>query len=139
MTKRKSTDPVYKRALFVLGVDDVLPLVPTEPLPKDDPRRKHDFGGYVVNVNSVRLRTFALHGITCVKCGARGTSFYVERHWRATGPYHLSLYAIDPVHGEILMTHDHIVPRCKGGADHTSNTQTMCARCNSEKSKGEQP
>jgi len=44
---------------------------------------------------------------------------------------------VDAQGREVLMTHDHIVPRSKGGKNHISNVQTMCAPCNSKKGNGD--
>jgi 5-methylcytosine-specific restriction endonuclease McrA len=94
-----------------------------------------NFGDYEVKVSSLRLRTFKEHGLKCACCGLEASFFAIERarsDKKATRP-HLNLYAINENGDEVLMTHDHIHPRSKGGANLLSNTQTMCKKCNHKK------
>lgn len=47
--------------------------------------------------------------------------------------YHFNLYALKENGHEVLMTKDHIIPKCKGGGLSLSNLQTMCHKCNQKK------
>ncbi|ACV50164.1 putative HNH endonuclease [Delftia phage PhiW-14] len=80
---------------------------------------------------SVRMRTFYEHGVVCEGCGRVGQFFAVERPLNSTDhrQWHLNLYDAEGM----LMTHDHVIPRSKGGKDNTDNTQTMCYECNQRK------
>jgi hypothetical protein len=90
--------------------------------------------GKLVKSSSLRLRCFKENGITCKVCGRTGEFFAVEKHIKSVNDsHHLNLYAVDPDGVEVLITHDHIVPLSRGGADSFHNTQTMCAPCNLEK------
>lgn len=104
----------------------------------------------MAHVTGLRLATFKKKGLTCVKCGVKGAYFALERSAvrtlsgeisavRGSLPYHLNLYALGAGGEEILMTHDHTIPKVAGGVNNLSNTQTMCSPCNSEKSQGEDP
>jgi len=84
-----------------------------------------------VRVTSLRLLCFKLHGIKCVKCGIEG-KFFAKEKTKKDVSYHLNLYAVRE-NEEILMTKDHIVPKCKGGKENIENMQTMCCECNEEK------
>jgi 5-methylcytosine-specific restriction endonuclease McrA len=102
-----------------------------------DRRARVEINGQLVKVTSLRLRTFAIKGVVCVRCGAVGTFFALERNLAdaAAGKlFHLNLYTAD----EMLLTHDHILARSLGGPDHIDNTQPMCRRCNTEKGEIEQ-
>lgn len=115
----------------------VVELEPVFELVRQQRGRKHRMArtpvnGVPVYVTSLRLRTFAFKGIVCAGCGLVATHFAIERELSqaATGAgYHLNLYGVTDGE-EVLFTHDHIVPRSKGGADGPSNTQTMCGPCN---------
>lgn len=101
---------------------------------------KVEFLGQTVNCTSLRLRTFALKGTVCSKCGLEATHFALERTnhpTHANSPYHLNLWGIKDGR-EILFTHDHTLARSLGGLDNLSNTTTMCEPCNSKKAVGEQ-
>jgi 5-methylcytosine-specific restriction endonuclease McrA len=101
-----------------------------EILPKIGLGRKIKLGKDKVGSSSVRLRTFK-DNLQCVACGVIGSFFAKEKH-KSDSKYHLNLYAL--VDGkEILMTHDHIVPKSKGGSNDISNSQTMCCVCNGKK------
>lgn len=96
-------------------------------------KARTEYEGHMLKLLSVRLMTFAKHGICCAGCGLVGRYFAVEKH-PASVSYHANLYAVNAHGKEVLMTHDHILARALGGADNLSNTQTMCSPCNAEKS-----
>lgn len=107
----------------------------------DEKKPKMTYEGFTFNVSSLRLRTFCLdHELgtfVCAGCGLVPSFFSVDSFVRGTqGSYHVNLYGVRDGQ-EILFTHDHIVARSLGGADDLSNTQTMCAPCNSNKGKQE--
>jgi 5-methylcytosine-specific restriction endonuclease McrA len=77
--------------------------------------------------DSQRLKLFA-KSHACVSCDRVGVVFKLEKHYNDKSP-HLNLYSQD----DVLMTKDHIVSKAKGGKDHMSNYQTMCAECNHKK------
>jgi len=88
--------------------------------------------GDTIKITSNNLRLFKTKGYKCCKCGVEGKWFYKIRSDVNDG-YHLELF------GEkdgklVVMTKDHILPLSKGGADHVANLQTMCSKCNQEKS-----
>lgn len=126
----------YKR-FAVVPIEDVLPIISkylNEPLRK---KIRDDVAGYKVKVTGVRLRTFAMHGTTCSKCGLQATHFAIETTKFGTDHgAHLNLWASTP-EGEVLITHDHTLARGLGGKDHPDNTTTMCRPCNAEKSVAE--
>lgn len=99
--------------------------------------KKVELLGTLVNVDSLRLKTFAFKGTTCVSCGIKATHFAVERHpcYEYTDhPYHLNLWSTQPDGREILFTHDHTLARSLGGKNKISNTEPMCGPCNWKKS-----
>ena len=98
-------------------------------------KKKVDICGYMVNVQSLRLRTFATTGTTCPCCNTTAEFFAIERNRGSDGGYHLNLYGIDKENNDVLFTHDHIIARSLGGADDLSNTRTMCGPCNWKKGK----
>jgi len=112
----------------VYTVDEVVPLIGEEPY-----RRtviELDGVEYTANFNSSKLNDFK-RSLSCAACGRVGVEFRAESHREdpRNGSLHLNLYSEDGV----LMTQDHIIPRCKGGWSGPDNTQTMCAECNVEK------
>lgn len=89
----------------------------------------------IVKMDSQRYQLFFEHGTDCVKCGLRGAYFWLEQNKNQPGTaYHFNLYGVDDNGEEVLITKDHIIPKSKGGKNHVSNYQTMCIRCNMEKS-----
>jgi len=87
-----------------------------------------------VNMQSHRLWTFFVNGISCVSCGITGEFFSLEKDvGNKDGPPHFNLYAIDDTGQPLLMTKDHIIPVSKGGRNTQSNFQTMCTTCNAMK------
>lgn len=109
-------------------IHDVLPYTNKGSEPKS-------YAGKIVRMSSVRYRVFKTSGTKCVKCGIEGKYFALEkdRYSKSERSYHFNLYAVDKGGKEILMTKDHIIPKSKGGTDHISNLQTMCANCNNAK------
>lgn len=86
-----------------------------------------------VNCKSLRMRMFAEKGVTCVKCGIKGTFFATERSGGSKDvSAHFNLYAMRNGK-EILMTRDHIIPVARGGKETMQNMQPMCCVCNSRK------
>jgi hypothetical protein len=100
---------------------------------------KSEFYGHMVNISSLRLRTFLAKGCTCVSCGLEGSFFAVDKFETSTNAPHLNLWAVTKNGDEVLMTHDHTISRGQGGLDELSNTQPMCTTCNFQKSLGESP
>lgn len=96
--------------------------------------KRISFDGEQIKLSSLRLRTFATHGIECVDCGVKAVFFAMERHHMDV-KYHINLWAVRDNGKQVLMTHDHILARSLGGADNIANTQTMCMDCNFEKGK----
>lgn len=94
------------------------------------------FNGVRVKVNTLRLQTFHVKGTTCIACGLQASFFAIESNQPSTKDpqYHLNLYGVNEQGEEVLFTHDHTIARSVGGADHLSNTQTMCTICNFNKS-----
>jgi 5-methylcytosine-specific restriction endonuclease McrA len=99
-----------------------------------------NFDGDLLKMSSDRYKVFKFKGISCVKCQCVGQYFIKEKGKLdpESFPYHFNLYAINKDGDEILMTKDHITPRSKGGKDHLSNYQPMCATCNSQKGNKEE-
>lgn len=90
--------------------------------------------GITVKMESQRYQVFFEHGTDCVKCGLKGAYFWLEQCKGNPGSaWHFNLYGVRDDGTEILMTKDHIVPKSKGGKNHLSNYQPMCARCNATK------
>jgi hypothetical protein len=82
---------------------------------------------YLVRMNTHRYFLFRENN-TCVVCGLKGDRFVLEKPIEDTHP-HFNLYAIEN-NSYVLMTKDHVLPKCLGGKDHHSNYQTMCSTCN---------
>ena len=115
-------------------IADVLALVqftPRELNAQSHPECLRNLGGDPINMTSLKLQTFAKHGVRCKICGCKGAYFAKEKY--PDQPYyHLNLYALKDGR-EVLMTKDHIVPQAKGGRDRLSNYQTLCQECNKKK------
>lgn len=116
-----------------LPIDDVLVHLGRVDSVVDKKRRAEfaiDGKVYTPKVSSVRLQTFKQHGTSCHYCGRVATKFKLEQTaYTGDNPTpHLNMYADD-----VMMTYDHVVPKCIGGADNTSNTVTSCYWCNNAK------
>ncbi len=122
----------YIRFPKVYTINDVLPFISQ----KSDKKKKF-YDENEVKMFSLRLKTFAIHGIICVTCGLQGEFFALEQDYAmyksGNSRYHFNLYAKNEEGTEILFTKDHILPKSKGGKDNLNNTQTMCIICNGEK------
>lgn len=122
--------PTYVRHSIVPIPDVVAAVLSVD---RHHKKMKGEFNGQTVGISSLRLRTFASHGTTCVHCGLEGAHFAIERNLadeKNNAPYHLNLYGINEKGEEVLFTHDHILARALGGKDVIDNTQTMCCFCN---------
>jgi len=82
---------------------------------------------YIVKMNSQRYFLFRENN-KCVCCGIEGTKVILEKNLNDVTP-HFNLYA-KTQDGLVLLTKDHITPKCVGGTDRHSNYQTMCSICN---------
>lgn len=81
---------------------------------------------YVVS----NLKSFAIHGCKCVRCGREGNKVVV---WIDNGGgQHIDLFC-----GNVLMNRDHIIPKSKKGPNSEWNYQTMCIKCNCRKGNQE--
>jgi hypothetical protein len=125
----------------IVPVEVIMPMIHEAMDLPEKHKRREVYLGQSAHVTSLRLRTFALRGLTCVSCGLTATFFALERGMRKKQPikepYHLNLWGIAPDGEEILFTHDHVLARGLGGADSISNTQTMCSPCNAIKGEKE--
>lgn len=120
----------YER-IGTLEMDKVFPLIEkhfNNPL-----KLRAQIDNYYVNVSSLRLKSFLLHGVSCSCCENKAAFFAVERSTGTQSLYHLNLYGIDKDGAEILFTHDHILARGLGGSDTIDNTRTSCGPCNWKK------
>lgn len=131
MGRKRTVGWGYVRA-GIVSIEEVLPLI------ADRTVQKVELHGHMVNVTSLRLRTFAEKGLCCSACGLQATHFAVETQ-KANNHWHLNLWADRSAEGkgEMLMTHDHTLSRGLGGRDHIDNVTTMCRKCNHQKSVGE--
>lgn len=124
----------YIRKGRLYSVEEILPLIKVARNSNHSAIRIM-LDGDLINIRSSRLDTFK-KGVKCVCCGAVGVYFVKERHANMNGKsggfFHLNLYALDGDWEEILMTSDHIVPRCHQRGLR-NNRQTMCCRCNHAK------
>ena len=96
------------------------------------------FNGRIVNMFSLRYKTFLRSGLTCHYCGLTASYFALEKfnnkQQRDSKRFHFNLYGVDSKSGkEILFTKDHIKPKSKGGSNQLSNLQTLCVNCNNKK------
>lgn len=112
------------RRLAEFTLDDIFPFVTDE-----ETVREFKVGdiSYKLKMNSLRYRTFKKNP-NCVCCGVKGNKFFLELPPGASIP-HFNFYAEE--HGLlVLMTKDHIKPKCQGGSDGITNLQTTCSVCN---------
>ena len=117
-----------------LTLEEVFPYIKSEPkkLKNNVKPERSIIEGFCVKVDTLRLITFKTRGVKCACCGLEGSFFAIETQ-KEDIPPHINLYAIDEAGREVLMTHDHIIPRSKGGKNKLENCQTMCKPCNEKK------
>lgn len=89
---------------------------------------KREYIGKMVRMNSLRYQVFKKKGVRCVSCGVIGDHFILEYHRGDNNP-HFNLYTKNG----ILMTKDHVIPKCMGGMNRLGNLQPMCVTCNTRK------
>ncbi len=95
-----------------------------------------EYMGVTCSTHSVRLLTYHVHGLKCCvpSCNLKGEYFAIEKAWGQTqAKYHLNLYGVTESGEEVMMTSDHKIPKSKGGINHISNRQPMCAPHNGSK------
>jgi 5-methylcytosine-specific restriction endonuclease McrA len=95
-------------------------------------KRKINFKGDMLYIDSMRYFVFRKDNCTCTSCGMKASFFAKEKHLRDKS-YHLNLYGYNDDGEEVLFTKDHHIPVSKGGSDDISNLNTMCFVCNKEK------
>jgi len=93
-----------------VSVDVVLPLIDT------DKKEKELVNGVLVKVASDRLSVFKSYGLSCARCGIKGSFFAIERD-RAATSFHLNLWALSDTGEEVQMTQ-------------YRKKETMCIDCN---------
>lgn len=121
--------------LCIVPLEEVLPHLTDE---KPYGTIRATIRDHSVKVNSLRLVNF-MQRQDCAICGIKATHFALEKDAVATH-YHLNMYALkegNKKNGykwvEVLMTHDHIIPKVAGGPNTIDNTVTMCSTCNGKK------
>lgn len=93
-----------------------------------------------VRFNIANLKTFAIHGCKCVRCGREGNKVlaWVDKG----GGKHVDLFNVahnGPGRSRVttLMNRDHIIPKSKHGGNTDWNYRPMCVRCNCKKGNNE--
>jgi hypothetical protein len=114
---------IYKQ---IYKVEQILPII------NSNSQGRIMLDGDYVGIESARLKTFKYKGTKCACCGIEGVFFRKEKDVKEARHCHLNLYAVNYKHEPVLMTKDHIIPRCKGGKTTLDNLQTMCQPCNNE-------
>ena len=113
-------------------IDEVLPFIRTEQnlLPVH-----RTYSEQEVRMNTATLKTFAMKGVKCTKCGLEGKFFALEKtpNNKQDDKFHFNLYGITEKGREVLFTKDHILPKSKGGKSKQENLQPMCNTCNQKK------
>lgn len=75
----------------------------------------------------------------CVHCGERGVKFIIVTAGRPKINPRRNCQkppkALLATQHNVLLTRDHIVPKCQGGGNELSNLQVLCELCNNQKSK----
>lgn len=90
---------------------------------------------YVKMVNR-KYEIFLKDRFKCVECNKIAAYAALEKLYingEESSGYHFNFYVIDDKGREIMLTRDHVKPKCLGGADTKTNQQTMCERCNKKK------
>lgn len=87
------------------------------------------------NFEVSNLKTFAVHGCKCVRCGCVGNKIlaWIDKG----GGHHIDLFNESPEKKLTLINRDHIIPKSKKGGNTEWNYQTMCVKCNCKKGNNE--
>lgn len=123
----------------IYSIEEVLPFTYNKALKGRLNLRRRVYDGDTMGMCSDRYTMFKRQGLTCVICGVTGSFFAKEKNEEKANRYHFNLYAVREDGTEVLMTKDHIIPKCLGGRDIQSNYQPMCAPCNQKKGCEENP
>ncbi len=99
-------------------------------------RKRHGLSIAGLHFNTMNLKTFAIHGCSCVRCGRTGNQLMA---WTDKGGgTHVDLVYYDNKTGHSTMfNRDHIIPKSKKGGNTNWNYQPMCISCNSKKGNNE--
>ena len=94
--------------------------------------------GTKINTTGKRLMLIRHSGHdSCYMCNKKVTHFNIECQRGElqveTSSLVLNPYTVDSNGNQILMTWDHIYPRCLGGSDTPENSALCCQECNNEK------
>lgn len=116
----------------ILNIEEILREEYFVNITKSSPKR-HEIRGDMIKLGkSLRLQTFYHKGLVCCKCGLPA-KFFVKEKAIPNEAWHVNLYGVNKEGQEVLFTHDHIVPKSRGGKNNLENTQTMCCYCNWDK------
>ena len=99
---------------------------------QSEDHKKFTLDGVTYTLTST-TRSLYNKGTTCVECGLSAEKFVgTIAH---NGSIKRGLVAVAKVKNQyVKFTRDHIIPRSKGGCNHSGNIQIMCEPCNVAKS-----
>lgn len=127
------------RIIGEVSYDDVVACIPCFNLPLEDWKgMKMTFE--LSDGTRVRITHKQYNGIknpVCVHCGERGIKFLIVEPRPTKNPNRncqKSPKIMLVTQHDVLLTRDHIVPRCQGGGNKLSNIQVLCECCNNKKS-----
>ena len=102
--------------------------------------------GNFISLMSMRMQSMLRNPPWCAneECGAQIQYAVVQCAINGVSPNrdktrlcHVNFYGTDPYGEWRMFTCDHVLARALGGSNDLSNTQTLCRKCNGEKSKWE--
>jgi len=101
------------------------------------PRQERKLQGqWVESTNKgakTRLQMFKNGQTSCVRCGLEGSHWHIERAVNDhVMPFSINLYGMVG-YEEVMLTHDHVLPKSLGGSNNVVNAQCMCDPCNHKK------
>lgn len=73
---------------------------------------------------------YAIKSPVCATCRAKGVTFLIIAPRNKQKNPKIALVTQDG----IMLTRDHIIPRCQGGSSYHDNIQVLCYTCNNKKS-----
>lgn len=100
---------------------------------------KTSVGIFRVKSNSDRYILFKEKGLKCFKCGFTAT--YAKLTVTSPGRAHFNFYGLDRYGKEVMLTKDHILPKCIAKSNRKlektiesqDNFQPLCRHCNNKK------